>query len=100
MVYFSDERGSVRCLARERLPGHEAVYAMTIHKSQGSEYDHVLIVLPDRESPVLTRELIYTGLTRARKNITILANESIIESAVKTHADIVSGLCDLIVAAK
>src|SRR5664279_3821014 len=49
-----------------RLPGHETVYAMTVHKSQGSEFEHVLLVLPERESPVLTRGLLHTGLTRAR----------------------------------
>ena len=42
---------------------------MTVHKSQVPEHDHVLLVLPDRKSPVLTRELPYTGITRARKNV-------------------------------
>ncbi len=49
-----------------RLPEHQTAYALTVHKSQGSEFDRVLLILPDRESPVLSRELLYTGITRAR----------------------------------
>ena len=48
---------------------------MTVHKSQGSEFAHVLLVLPAQSSPVLTRELIYTGLTRARQRLTLWAPE-------------------------
>ena len=94
MVHFPAETGLVRVVARERLPGHETVYAMTVHKSQGSEFDRVLLVLPDRESQVLTRELVYTGLTRARQSVHILANENILRSAIKVHAELASGLSD------
>jgi exodeoxyribonuclease V alpha subunit len=54
-----------------RLESVETVFAMTVHKSQGSEFTHVLLVLPAQESPVLTRELVYTGLTRARERLTL-----------------------------
>jgi len=94
MVHFPEETGLVRAIARERLPEHETIYAMTVHKSQGSEFDRVLLVLPDRESPVLTRELVYTGLTRARQSIEILANEKILQSAIKAHVELASGLSD------
>jgi len=64
-VFFPDADGLPRKVHPLRLPEHETVYAMTVHKSQGSEFDNVLLLLPDRDSPVLTRELIYTGVTRA-----------------------------------
>jgi exodeoxyribonuclease V alpha subunit len=56
-----------------RLDSVETVFAMTVHKSQGSEFAHVLLVIPALESPVLTRELVYTGLTRARQRLTLWA---------------------------
>ena len=65
-VFFPAPDGSLRKFHPLRLPEHETVYAMTVHKSQGSEFDEVLFMLPDRPSPVLTRELIYTGMIRAK----------------------------------
>jgi exodeoxyribonuclease V alpha subunit len=65
-----------------RLPNVETVHALTIHKSQGSEYDHVIVVLPERESRILTRELLYTGVTRAKQRLTIIGTREAIESAV------------------
>lgn len=72
-VAFSGIGGSVRWIAPSRLDSVETVFAMTVHKSQGSEFKHVLLVIPAQDSPVLTRELIYTGLTRAKENLTIWA---------------------------
>ena len=69
-VAFSDGKGGVRWVLPSRLDAVETVFAMTVHKSQGSEYDQVLMVLPDREAPVLTRELLYTGITRAKSQLT------------------------------
>jgi exodeoxyribonuclease V alpha subunit len=63
----------VRWVATSRLDHVETVFAMTVHKSQGSEFAHVLLVLPALASPVLTRELVYTGITRARQRLTIWA---------------------------
>ncbi len=70
-VAFPQGADGVRWVAPSRLDAVETVFAMTVHKSQGSEFEHVLLVLPDRPAPVLTRELVYTGLTRARKRLTL-----------------------------
>ena len=77
-----------------RLPEHETVYAMTVHKSQGSEFDDVLFVLPDRPSPVLTRELVYTGMTRAKTGIEIWGNAHVFLTAVSCRIERSSGLRD------
>lgn len=72
-VAFADGQGGVRWVLPSRLDAVESVFAMTVHKSQGSEFDHVCLVLPDRPAPVLTRELLYTGITRARSRLTLVA---------------------------
>ncbi len=74
------------------LPPHEPVYAMTIHKSQGSGYDKVLMVLPESDNLVLSRELIYTGLTRTERKFRLWANQDILEIALKRPTQRVSGL--------
>ena len=79
-----------------RLPEHETVFAMTVHKSQGSEFDKVLIVLPERQSPVLTRELLYTAITRARESVEIWGTESAVRGAVSARIQRSSGLRDLL----
>ena len=94
LVHFPDETGGLRAVARERLPEHETAFALTIHKSQGSEFDHVLLVLPDQASPVLTRQLFYTGLTRARQSVRILAPEAILRATIATQLQRGSGLAD------
>ena len=66
-AFFPGPDNTLRQFLPLRLPEHETAYALTVHKSQGSEFDRVLLVLPDRDSPVLSRELLYTGITRARK---------------------------------
>jgi len=72
-VAFPAVNGGVRWVMPSRLDSVETVFAMTVHKSQGSEFTHVLLVIPAQESPVLTRELVYTGLTRARQRLTMWA---------------------------
>jgi len=72
-VAFPAVDGGVRWVMPSRLDSVETVFAMTVHKSQGSEFTHVLLVIPAQESPVLTRELVYTGLTRARQRLTLWA---------------------------
>jgi exodeoxyribonuclease V alpha subunit len=94
LVHFPDEAGGIRAVARERLPEHETVFALTIHKSQGSEFDHILLVLPEQTSPVLTRQLFYTGLTRARQSVRILAPETILRATIATQLQRNSGLTD------
>lgn len=92
MTYFPDGHGGVRAFAPQRLPEHETVYAMTIHKSQGSEFDNVLMLLPNQTSALLTRELIYTGLTRAKHTIEIWATPATLEQAIRRKISRHSGL--------
>lgn len=70
-AYFRSTEGELREFPIRRLPEHTEAYVLTIHKSQGSEFDDVLIVLPSDISPILTRELVYTGITRAKRHVTI-----------------------------
>jgi exodeoxyribonuclease V alpha subunit len=74
------------------LPEHEAVYAMTVHKSQGSEFSRILIVLPDRDTPLLTRELVYTAVTRAREHVEIWGKREIFSAALNRRIERSSGL--------
>jgi exodeoxyribonuclease V alpha subunit len=93
-VYFPGPEGEGRLLAPSRLPQHATVYAMTVHKSQGSEFDRVVLVLPPRRSPVVTRELLYTAVSRAKASVTILGAEQTIREAVETPVQRASGLSD------
>ena len=81
-----------RYVALPRLPAHEPVYAMTIHKSQGSEAENVFIVLPDAGSPILTRELLYTAITRAKKKVDLWASETVVCDSIGRTVSRVSGL--------
>ncbi len=94
LAYFPAADGTLRKLHPLRLPEHETVYAMTVHKSQGSEFDRVLMLLPDRDYPIMTRELIYTGITRARKEVEIWGVESVFCNAVLRRIERTSGLRD------
>ncbi|WP_141721054.1 exodeoxyribonuclease V subunit alpha [Desulfoplanes formicivorans] len=92
-IHFPDqEQDSMRSIAPVRLPAHEPAFAMTVHKSQGSEFDHVLLVLPDADSPVLTRELLYTAITRAREKVTLVGDPEMIVRAVGRRIQRGSGL--------
>jgi exodeoxyribonuclease V alpha subunit len=93
-VFFQAPEGTLRSVHPVRLPEHETVYALTVHKSQGSEFDRLLLILPDRDSPVLTRELIYTGLTRARKQVEVWGEEDVFRQAVSRRTSRQSGLRD------
>jgi exodeoxyribonuclease V alpha subunit len=70
-AYFLLAEGQVRRVSVRQLPEHACAYALTVHKSQGSEFDEILLVLPSERSPVVTRELVYTGITRARHKVVI-----------------------------
>jgi len=74
------------------LPAHESAFAMTVHKAQGSEFDTVWLLLPARTNRVLSRELVYTGLTRARRELHLAASASILEDSLARHASRTSGL--------
>ncbi len=93
-AFFTAQDGHLRKFHPLRLPEHETVYAMTVHKSQGSEFESLLLLLPDRDSPVLTRELIYTGITRARKSVEIWGVESVLRTALSRRIERMSGLRD------
>ncbi len=93
-VFFQDADGSLRSFPPARLPEHQTVYAMTVHKSQGSEFDRVLMVLPFVASANLTRELLYTGITRARQAVSIWGNEQVLETAAGRGLWRSSGLRD------
>ena len=72
----SDSTGGIRWISPSRLQQLETVYAMTVHKSQGSEFNHTCLVLPDRLSPVLTKELVYTGITRAKNWFSLITGDA------------------------
>jgi exodeoxyribonuclease V alpha subunit len=93
-AFFPAADGMLRKLHPLRLPEHETVYAMTVHKSQGSEFDNALFILPDKDYPVLSRELLYTGITRARKGIEIWGSEDVFHTAVSRRIERTSGLRD------
>lgn len=95
-AWFVGKENIPRRFAPARLPEYETAYAMTVHKSQGSEFDRVLFILPDEDSPVLTRELIYTGLTRARSQVELWWNADVFAKAVTRRARRNSGLRDLL----
>ena len=91
-AFFRKQDGTFRKIHPARLPEHETVFAMTVHKSQGSEFDEVVLILPDQPSAVLTRELIYTGLTRARKKGEIWGREEVFLDGVSRRIERSSGL--------
>jgi len=89
----SDQSLKLRYFLPHLLPAHETTYAMTVHKSQGSEYDQVWLLLPDHaDHPLLTREMLYTAITRARKSITVAGLEQSFTKALRTPTDRYSGL--------
>jgi exodeoxyribonuclease V alpha subunit len=91
-VWFEREDGSLVGYQPSLLPPHETVFAMTIHKSQGSEFAEVLVVLPTADSPLLTRELIYTAITRAKKKVLIAGDQALFHAAVQRTISRSSGL--------
>ncbi len=93
---FKDKDDKIRKISPLRLPEHETAFAMTVHKSQGSEYDRVLFMLPDRDYPVLTRELVYTAITRARSSIEIWTHDEVFAAAVARMTQRSSGLNSLL----
>lgn len=95
-VYFKMENGRTRDIGFSMLPEHETVYAMTVHKSQGSEFSHVLLILPEQDSPLLTRELLYTAMTRAKEKLEVWGRKEIFHAAVKRRIQRASGLADKI----
>lgn len=89
---FFKGRGSVRQFRSSDLPGYDAAFAITIHKSQGSEFNTVLMIIPDKLSRVITRQLLYTGVTRAKTRVIIVGNIEIIKKAINLSVKRNSGL--------
>jgi exodeoxyribonuclease V alpha subunit len=94
MVFFQRPDGTVKKYLPARLLMCETVFAMTIHKSQGSEFDEALIVLPETINPVLSKELLYTAITRAKKKIKIVAEESVFAATINRKIDRFTGLAN------
>ena len=93
-VVFRGQEGDLRFLSPGRLPSHETAFAMTVHKSQGSEFDEVLLLLPPRWQQVITRELVYTAITRAKKNFWCQAGSACWQQAIISRTERASGLRD------
>jgi exodeoxyribonuclease V alpha subunit len=91
---MTDGSGRIKWVLPSRLQAVETVFALTVHKSQGSEFDHAAVVLPERLSPILTRELLYTGITRARAFLTLLSpgGDQILEQGIARQVRRASGL--------
>ena len=91
-VWFADG-DQLRSVLASRLAAVETAWAMTVHKSQGSEFHHTVLVLPPHDSPVATRELVYTGITRAREAFTLVAPDpAVFVQAVRRRTRRASGL--------
>lgn len=86
------EGDATRTILTNRIHNYDSAYAITVHKGQGSEYENVALILPESLNPILTRELLYTAVTRARESILVVGNEEIIKGAVSQKITRVSGL--------
>ncbi|WP_039057255.1 exodeoxyribonuclease V subunit alpha [Enterobacter sp. Bisph1] len=91
-VWFTMPDGEIKPVLPSRLPEHDTAWAMTVHKSQGSEFDHAALILPQHIVPVVTRELVYTAITRARKRLSLYADERVLGQAIATRTERRSGL--------
>jgi len=93
MAVFENAQGGYDWILPSRLPKFETVYAMTIHKTQGSEFAHVAMVLPEqKDNRLLSRELLYTGITRAKQRLSIASSQSVWQSGVSQQVKRHSGL--------
>jgi exodeoxyribonuclease V alpha subunit len=97
-VFFKEGEGGFRSITPARLPRHESAYALTIHEAQGSEFDEVLIILKESASSILSRELLYTAVTRAKKRIQLWAGEQTLSLTVGSVIERRSGLKDKLTA--
>jgi exodeoxyribonuclease V alpha subunit len=91
-VFFPDGENGYRAVPIVRMPEHETAFAMTVHKAQGSEFDAVLVWLPQQRSRVVTRELVYTALTRARSHVSVSASAEMLAAAIGSRSRRHSGL--------
>lgn len=91
-VYFPQLDGSYRAIPPARLPEHETAFAITVHKSQGSEFDNIAFILPSQPSRIASRELVYTAVTRAKKSVMVVGEEPVFTSAIRSPTVRYSGL--------
>ncbi|WP_417880747.1 exodeoxyribonuclease V subunit alpha [Vibrio sp.] len=96
-VFFEMPDGRIKGVLPSRVPKHELAFAMTIHKSQGSEFTHTVMLLPNKMNQILTRELIYTGVTRAKSCLDLFANPAILAQGVSVKTLRSSGLSDKLI---
>ena len=92
LVYFEDMKGSYVGYVPSKLPKSQTAYALSIHKSQGSEFEHVMIVLPEKLNTIMTKELLYTAITRAKKSVKIVATEAILKHMVQQKVQRTGGI--------
>lgn len=93
-VWFETDSQQVRSFSPARIPAHETAYALTVHKSQGSEFDHVVLVLPEQSSRLITRELLYTAITRAKKRFALWGDIDVFKDGVKKITQRNTGLAE------
>ncbi len=91
-AWFPGENNEMRSFAPGQLPEHETAFAMTVHKAQGSEFGSALIILPEIDSPILTRELLYTAVTRAKSRVQLWWTEVALSAALHRRVSRWSGL--------
>jgi len=98
-AFFPSFDGALRTVSALRLPPHESAYALTVHRSQGSEFDRVLVILPQASNPLMTRELLYTAVSRARNDVEIWGDPQTLLEACKQKFERSSGLSDRLLCA-
>ena len=91
-VWFAQPDGHARAVAPVRLPAHETAFAMTVHQAQGSEFEAVLVLLPAQPSRVMTRELLYTAVTRAQAKVAVCGSDAVLSGAIEHPSRRHSGL--------
>lgn len=91
-VYFRTGDGGLRAVSPAALPPHDTAFALTVHKSQGSEFQHAVLMLPSVFSRVLSRELVYTAITRARERVEVIGARAVLAQAIATPTQRDSGL--------
>ena len=99
-VYFARLENSFFSIPYNELPQHKSAYAMSIHKAQGSEFEEVLICLPESKNELVKKELLYTAITRAKKTASILSNKEILEKALATSYQPTTNLIKKLVSEK
>jgi exodeoxyribonuclease V alpha subunit len=93
-AWFNGGDETLRQFPAGRLPPSETAYAMTVHRSQGSEFDRILLILPSGQNPIVTRELLYTAVSRARRDVEIWSDPRTIREACSRKVKRHSGLID------